>query len=125
MNVRRALQRIDLGYDCEGVRLFTRTVIAKWQAGGDLAPVLETVNQVLRERIRIRWRLDSQMSGARLAQMLTALMPYVLIPFFLWQRPDWIDRLRDHPLGPKLFFGAVVVQILGLLWMRRIMRIEL
>ncbi len=125
MSVRRALRRMDEGYDSEGTRLFVRTIIAKWQVGGDLAPVLETVNRVIRERLRVRWRLHSQLAGARLAVVMVALIPYLLIPFFAWQRPDWIARLRDHPLGPKLIFGAIVVQIVGVVWMRRMMRIQI
>lgn len=125
MSVRRALRRMDEGYDSEGTRLFTRTVIAKWQVGGDLVPVLETVNRVIRERLRVRWRLHSQLAGARLAVFMVAVFPYVLIPFFYWQRPDWIARLRDHPLGPRFLFGAIVLQILGVVWMRRIMKIEI
>ena len=125
MSVRRALRRVDEGYDSEGTRLFTRTVIAKWQVGGDLVPVLETVNRVIRERLRVRWRLHSQLAGARLAVAMVAIFPYALIPFFYWQRPDWIARLRDHPMGPRLLFGAIVLQILGVVWMRRIMRIEI
>ncbi len=125
MTVRRALKRIDEGYDSEGTRLFTRTIIAKWQVGGDLAPVLETVNRVIQERLRVRWRLHSQLAGARLAVGMVMVIPYMLIPFFFWQKPDWIDRLRDHPLGPRLLFGAVLLQILGVVWMRRIMRIQI
>ncbi len=124
MSVRRALRRMDEGYDSEGTRLFTRTVIAKWQVGGDLVPVLETVNRVIRERLRVRWRLHSQLAGARLAVMMISAFPYILIPFFYWQRPDWIARLRDHPFGPRLLFAAIVLQILGVVWMRRIMKIE-
>ncbi len=125
MPIRQALRRMEQGYDCEGTRLFTRTVIAKWQAGGDLAPVLDNVGQVIRERLKIRWRVQSHMAGARVAVGMSAAIPYLLIPFFLWQRPDWIARLRDDPLGPKLLLSAVLVQIVGLLWMRRILRIEL
>ena len=125
MDVRRALRRIDQGYDSQGTRLFTRTVVAKWQAGGDIAPVLENVNRVIRERLRIRWQVRSQLSGSRTAIVVIALLPYVLIPLFLWQRPDWIDRLVNHPLGVRLLAAAVLLQILAILWMRRMMRIEL
>ncbi len=125
MSVRQAVRRMEQGYDCEGTRLFTRTVIAKWQAGGDLAPVLAKVGKVIRERLRIRWRVHSHMAGARVAVGLSAAMPYLLIPFFLWQRPDWIERLQTHPLGPRMLMIAVLIQIMGLLWMRRILRIEL
>lgn len=125
MTIRRALQPISDGYDSRGTRLFTQTVIAKWQAGGDLVPVLEIVNGVIRERIRLRWKVDRSMAAVRLAAGMVALMPYVFIPYFLWQRPDWIERLQTHPWGPRLFFMALLLQLVGLLWVRRLLRIEI
>ncbi|MEE8522505.1 MAG: type II secretion system F family protein [Thermoanaerobaculia bacterium] len=125
MAIRRALKPISEGYDSRGIRLFTQTVIAKWQAGGDLAPVLEKVNRVIRDRLRLRWRLERDLGPTRLAAFLMALIPYLLIPLFLWQQPQWINRLLADPLGQKLVIAAVAVQILAALWLRSMFKIEL
>jgi Flp pilus assembly protein TadB len=35
-----------------------------------------------------------------------------------------LPALLNNPLGPKLITGAVVLGILGILWIRRIIRIR-
>ncbi len=125
LTIRRAQARLLERYDCEGVRLFTSALAAKWAAGGDLAPVLGVVNQIIRERLRYRLRLQSQLAGARIASVIVALSPYLLLMAFQWRNPEWIERLISHPAGPPLLFGAIGLQVLGFLWLRRLMKVPL
>ena len=60
----------------------------------------------------------------RYSAILLAVLPYAVIPFVIWKQPAWIDTLFYHPLGPKLLLAAVFLQVLGLFWMRRILRID-
>jgi Flp pilus assembly protein TadB len=44
----------------------------------------------------------------------------------LWvMHPDYVARLTDHPKGPTLIGGAVVLGSIGVLWIRRLVRIEI
>lgn len=125
MEIQPAMQPILDGYDSPGVRLFVQTVVAKWRLGGDLAPVLASVARVLRERLHVRLRLRRQLAGARLSAVLIALLPYLAIPLFLKVFPELIDQLVSHPLGPRLLVTAILLQVAGFLWLRRIFRMEL
>lgn len=122
--IRRALAPMVAGYDSEGCRLFAQTLIAKWAAGGDLAPVLERVNRIMRERLAMRLRLRSELAGARLSAMIVVVLPYLLLPFLLARRPEWFRSLTQHPTGLQLLFIALLLQITGILWLRRIMRTD-
>lgn len=121
----QAASRMLERYDGEGVRMFVSTLSTKWAAGGDLAPVLRTVAQIMRDRIRNRLRLQSQLAGARLASFFVAISPYVILLAFHWRNPGWIERLLEHPAGPPMLFMAVCMQIIGFLWLHRLMRVEL
>jgi Flp pilus assembly protein TadB len=125
LDIRQALERMVTRFDSEGVRLLTQTLAVKWRAGGDLTPVLRSVGWIMRERIRIGMRLRAELTGIQLAGLMIALLPYLLIPVFLWIRPSWVDILKVHPLAPRLLLGAVTCQLMGLVWLRRILRIEL
>ncbi len=124
MGIRRALRPMVEGYDSEGTRLFAHSLAAKWAVGGDMAPVLERVNRIMRQRLAMRLRLRAEMAGARLAAVIIALLPYGLIPVLLWRRPEWAQALFAHPLGLQLLFFALLLQLSGVLWLRRIMRFE-
>lgn len=124
MPVRRAFGRMRERYDSEGVRLFVNTLNAKWKAGGDLAPVLQKVSRIMRERLRYRLRIQSQMAGARLAALVVAIAPYVIVLGFHLMHPNWLRALFTHPLGPPALMTAIFLQILGFLWLNRLARIE-
>ena len=124
MPIRRALLRLRTGYDCEGVRLFTSTLAAKWSAGGDLSPTLAAVNRVIRERLRHRLRVRSQLAGARTAAWMVAACPYLAMAAIAWLHPEWLARLFSHFYGPLLFWVAIGLQIIGFLWLKRMMRTE-
>lgn len=125
MSIQRALRPIVEGYDSEGVRLFAQSVAAKWQAGGDLVPILQSVARIVRERLAVRLHLRSHLAGARVVAVMIAVLPYAVIPVYLWRMPSMIDRLLNHPLGPSLLTIAVLLQVVGWLWLGRILRIEL
>ena len=122
-SVRRSFARMVERYDSEGVRLITQTMIVKWQAGGDLSPVLRSVNQIARERLRHDRELRTHLSGAQASAILTALLPYFLLPFFLWKRPEWFRELTSTALGLQLLTVAILLQFVGFLWLRRLMRV--
>lgn len=123
-SVRRSFQRMIDRYDSEGVRLITQTLIVKWQAGGDLSPVLRSVNQIVRDRLRQDREMRTNLAGAQASAILTALLPFLLLPFFFWRRPDWYNDLTSHPVGLQLLTAAILLQIAGFLWLRRLMRVE-
>lgn len=125
MSIHRALRPIVEGYDAEGVRLFAQSVAAKWQAGGDLVPILQSVARIIRERLAVRLHLRSHLAGVRVAAVMVAVLPYAVIPVYLWRMPNLIDRLLGHPLGPSLITLAVLLQVVGWLWLGRILRVEL
>lgn len=124
MEIYRALRPIIRGYDSEGLRLFANTLAVKFTLGGDLSPMLESLNQVLRDRYRYRVQVSSQMSGPRLASLAIAASPYVILAFYAFRKPDWIDRIFNSTAGTALFVGAVIVQILGFVWLGRLARSE-
>jgi len=125
MPLPRALSRMVESYDGEGVRLFTQTLVAKNQAGGDLAPVLRSLNETLRDRWRQQRQVQAQLSGARISALGVAALPYIFAPVLVWLRPDWFQTLFANPLGVPLLLFAVTLQLIGLLWVWHILSREL
>ena len=123
--IEAAVQPLAERYDCEAVRLFTQLLIAKWEIGGELAPSLKDISKTVRNGVRLRRQLHSSISGAQIAGIIIALLPYVLLTVYVLKRPDALTKIWTYAYGPQLFFGAVLLQIVGLVWLRRILRTEL
>ncbi len=125
LSMEQAVHRIGLRYDTEGVRLFRQALIAKWHSGGDFATLIRAVNGLIRDRIKLRAKVEGQLSGARYAALFSGGLPYLLVPLFLWRQPEWFEALFSHPRGPSLLVGAALLQLAGFFWLRRILRVAL
>jgi tight adherence protein B len=123
--IERAVRRMLARYDSEGVRIFTQLLIAKWEVGGPLAPSLQAVTRTMRHGQRLRGQLHTHVAGAQTAAIIVAVIPYLLVAVFLWKRPEALESVWALPWGPQLFVGAVVLQLVGFITLRRILRIEL
>lgn len=125
MPLDRAFARFNERYDSEGVRLFSVALAAKAQAGGELAPLLRALNETLRDRWRQQRQVRAQLAGARVTAMLVVFLPYAVAPVLAYLDPGWFDTLGRLPLGPAILFFAVMMQLVGALWIWRILAREL
>ncbi|WP_372779977.1 type II secretion system F family protein [Litorivivens sp.] len=121
----RAVERMQYRYNSDGVRLFKQALLAKWQSGTGFAPLLQSLSTLLRERTKLRIQIAAQLSGSRYAAIFTGALPYLLVPLFLWKQPEWFEPLKASEHGPMYLLAAVVSQVLGYLWLRRLLRVEL
>ncbi len=121
----QAIRRLRTGYDSEGVRLFTQSIVAKWHDAGDFARLLQAVGDLIRDRVKLRKLVEGQLSGTRYAAIFSGILPYALVPVFLWRQPEWLEALTTHPHGPSFLAGALLLQAVGFIWLRKILRVEL
>lgn len=124
LSVERAVAPLLKRYNSEGVRLFCQALIAKWHSGSDFGLMVKSVNELMRDQLRLRSLLTSQLSGARYAAIFTGLLPYLLVPLFLWKEPNWFAPLHQNPNGANYLLGAIFLQLVAYLWLRRLLRTE-
>lgn len=109
-------------YRAEGVRLFVHLLKSRWLGGADFHALLQALAKVLRERRTFSIQSRGQLSGAKYALFFAAVFPYLLIPFFQSQEPEWLNPITQHPAGPILLYMAILLQVIGLLWTRATLR---
>lgn len=103
--------------------LVTAVLIQK-ETGGNLAEILEQIGTVIRGRFRFFRRVKTLSAEGRLSAWILALIPFVLFAVISISTPTYLPVLLDDPTGRKLIIGGCVMGILGIFWIRRIIRIE-
>lgn len=121
-SIKGATERLLDRYRSEGVRLFVNLLRSRWHSGANFDALLRALSKVLRERKTFLIQSRGQLSGAKYALLLAAAFPYLLIPFFKSQEPDWLAPITAHPAGPVILYLAIFLQVFGLLWTRAILR---
>jgi tight adherence protein B len=94
------------------------------QVGGNLAEVLETVADTCREREMIRRQVRVLSAEGRLSVAILFAMPFFLTAYLLVVNPKYLATLVQEPIGILLICGAGILMVAGLVWMRKIVRID-
>ena len=106
------------------LRFFVTSVAIQRQTGGDLAEILDKIGYVIRERYRILGQVKALTGEGRLSGVVLIALPFALFLFMLHVKPDYISLLWTDELGIKMSVGALVMQILGALVIRKIVNIK-
>lgn len=92
--------------------------------GGDLAEVLDNVAETIRTRERVRRQVSALSAEGRVSAWILLVLPF---PLFFWQllvNRDYTLLLFTTTLGRMIFASAIVLLVLGAIWMRKIVRVS-
>lgn len=106
------------------IRILATTLSVHRQAGGNLAFTLERMARVVRDRMSYRQQIRSVTAAGRFSAMLIGTVgPLLFLYLFTFER-DYVGKLLDLPLGNLMLACAVVLEIVGLVWISRLIRAE-
>ena len=105
-------------------RFFVTAVLTQREAGGNLSGVLDNLSAVIRERFKVKRQVRVISAHGRITATILAGLPPVVGVAQLVIAPNNAALLFNDPLGVKMLIGAVALQCIGMLWIRKIIRIE-
>jgi len=94
------------------------------EVGGNLAEVLDIVADTVRERAALRREIASLTAEGRLSAGVLLTLPFAEAAVLSLVNPGYIGRLASEPIGLAGMIAAVVLLVIGGLWLRSIVRIE-
>ncbi len=104
------------------VRIFTTTLTVHRQTGGNVAKVLERLSSVIRDRLDFRRQLKATTGAGRLSAMLVGTVGPALFAYLFFQHPEYVHSMIDSSLGQALLLGAVLLEMVGLIWTVRLLK---
>jgi len=135
--MRRTLREISLGVNMDDAwqSLVTRlpsgdmdlvatAVLIQRQVGGDLAGVLDNIAGTIRERQRMKAQVRTLTAQGRLSGIVIAMLPFGLFALFSIINPGYVRLLWTEPLGLMMLGVGFVSQVVGIVVIRRIIRID-
>ncbi len=94
------------------------------EVGGNLAEILDNVADTLRERATMRRQVRVLTSEGRLSAWVLALMPFAIALYMFAVNREYIMLLFTTKTGLMMLGGAVLLLAAGVLWMRKIVDID-
>ena len=106
------------------LKFFATAVILQRQTGGDLAEILDKIGHLIRERFQIWGQIQALTGEGRLSGVVLLGLPIVLFFTVYYLNTEYVMLLFTDPMGKKMLAGAVVMQVLGAVVIRKIINIK-
>ena len=118
--LRNFTERVPL-LDC---RFFTSSVLLQKQTGGNLSEILARLAYVIRERFRLKGQVKAASAHGRMTASILTLLPVATMLGLLVVAPGYLQGMAADSDGKWLIGGAIVGQILGNFFIKKIINIK-
>jgi tight adherence protein B len=119
-----ALRNFTMRVPLLDVRFFTSSVLLQKQTGGNLSEILSRLAYVIRERFRLKGQVKAASAHGRLTATILTLLPVGTMMALLFVAPGYLQSMADDPDGKFLIGGAIVAQVLGNFFIKKIINIK-
>ena len=106
------------------VALFVTAVTVVRQLGGNLSEILTRLGQTLREKQVIEDKISSLTAQGRLQARIVGLLPIALLVVMLRLEPQAMRLLYTTIQGWATLLVLVVLELVGILVLRRVVRVD-
>lgn len=125
LSIKVALENLAERVPIMDLKLCVTAILIQREVGGNLSEVLANISHTIRERFRIQGEIRVRTAQARLSGYIVSALPFILFFWINAANPKYLQSLYDHPMGAYIMGAGVVMQIIGWVIIRRIVKIEI
>jgi tight adherence protein B len=92
--------------------------------GGNLVEVLRNTVVTMRERAQLRRHVKALSAEGRLSAYILLALPVCIGAWLFIGRRSYVHPLYSTPFGLVMLIGAAVLMVVGSLWMRMLIKVE-
>ncbi|MCS6803544.1 MAG: type II secretion system F family protein [Acidobacteriota bacterium] len=124
MSLKASLEHLTERIPILDLKLAVTAILIQRETGGNLAEILENIADVIRERFKILGQVRVYTAQGRLTGWVIGLIPFGLMVYIYIVNPDYISVLFTHPMGKMMLIAGLISEALGVLVIRKIVRIK-
>src|SRR4051794_12496730 len=106
------------------LKFFITSLILQRQTGANMVSVLENLAMLVRERLNMAAKMKAHTAQQRFSAGLLCALPLVVGIGFWILKPEYVRLLWTDETGSKFLTYAIISEIVGILVIRKIARIE-
>jgi len=106
------------------VQFLVAAILVQKETGGNLAQILDKTSSMIRERMRVEGEMRIRTAQARITGWALCLLPFIMFFGMNLLHPGYGRVLFEEPLGRKMLTYAAILMVIGVLMIRRIVRVR-
>jgi tight adherence protein B len=124
LSTKAALDRLTERVPLLDLRLCVTAMNIQRETGGNLAEILEKVAQTVRERFKLMEDFRTMTTAARGSAWILCALPFGIIFFLTILNPDYMSLLLKDQRGHYILGIAAVLQLVGIITIKKILSIK-
>jgi tight adherence protein B len=108
----------------DDVSYFVVAVMIQRESGGNLAELLDKIAAIVRQRLNLLGEVRTLSAEGRLSAIILTALPFGVGLVVNIVNPKFMAVLWTDAMGHKMVGAALFMMLVGILWMRRIIRIR-
>jgi tight adherence protein B len=125
MSLKVALEHLIERVPLLDLRLCVTAILIQRETGGNLSEILENIANVIRDRFRILGQVRVFTAQGRLTGWVIGLIPFGLAFYIYVVNPEYLEPLFTTQPGKYMLGTALTMELLGVLMIRKIVRIDI
>jgi tight adherence protein B len=107
------------------VHFFVSAVLLQRRTGGNLAEILDSLAEVIRERFKLRGKIRAISAHGRMTGIALTMIPIGVAVLMFYTNPEYVSFFVEDDTGNIMALIAAGLQGLGYLIIRKIVQIEI
>lgn len=124
VSMEQALTHLSERVPLTDIRYFVVAVLIQRDSGGNLTEILGNLSRLLRERAKLIAKVRVLSSEGRLSGWVLVLMPFGLAAILNAMNPQFMSLMWTDPMGHTMIKYLLAMMALGVIVMRKIVRIR-
>ena len=124
LGVTVALDNLMERVDCPDLSFFVVSVKIQNESGGNLAEIISGISWLIRERFKLKGRINVLSAEGRMAAWVLCLLPFGVGGVVQLLNPGYMNLLFSHPIGKMLVYVIFALMFMGLMVIRKMIRSE-
>ena len=106
------------------VRFFVTAVLIQRDTGGNLSEILDNLAHVVRERFKVKRQVRVHTAHGRFTAFVLLSLPPALAIVLRFINPEHMELLFTDKLGQTMLITVMIMQVVGFIWIRKVIKIE-
>ena len=106
------------------LQALTTAVLIQRQVGGNTAEILSKIAAVVRARFRFKRKVKTLTAEGRMSGWVLAMVPFALAAMLMLIAPDYLQELKSTEDGRGLVVKGLVFELIGIIWIRRLLKMD-
>lgn len=120
----RALENLLLRVESDDLELVINAVMIQREIGGNLSEILDNISETIRERVRLKGEIRTLTAQGRISGIVVSILPVALGFILHLLNPEYMTPLFSNKNGIMILTVSFVSQIIGIILVNQIVKIE-